>query len=488
MEISQLPISTTTRRTAELSRSERWELLAMDAELRLRFVNENPRIQRSMAICQAQLDNAAMSSGYPRRADSVKRLPLSQEIAWSLDISQSRPPIAFKDDIFMSFLASKLLGEGGVGNSQHSPLCGLPTRWLVRQRQADQNKAWSALAAIVFGQAHKSLDSTKNAYAMYGQALSNIRTEISVPGYLPSEDTLATMTALYMYEILASRMVYAWMSHANGIRLLFQFRGPSMYKPVDMKGIFLEHRIMLVGKSIISGTSTFLRDPIWKTVPWENDPTSKTPIDYLVDIGTDICEYNYNLKELNARLDNQDAGYHDLATEVSRSIEKLNSWWHTWEIEHGNVAAETIPPTMFTPFPTILEYNTPWDAFTICLYDVIRILLLQLWETLLPFSSSHPVILDEGNTTALLGITSDMKGPACEILRSLRYSYRMSRRFVYTVSFLVISDVAYGCFDRDSTEARWLVEHGWAELESSDDVADRNILKVVLPLGQIRIG
>jgi len=63
----------------------------------------------------------------------------------------------------------------------------------------------------------------------------------------------------------------------------------------------------------------------------------------------------------------------------------------------------------------------------------------------------------------------------------------MSRRFVYTSSFLVISDVAYGCLDRDSREARWLAEHGWADLQGPDDVEEVNILNVVLPSGQIKI-
>lgn len=36
------------------------------------------------------------------------------------------------------------------------------------------------------------------------------------------------------------------MSHANGISLLLEVRGPSLQKLLNMKGIFLEHRIVLV--------------------------------------------------------------------------------------------------------------------------------------------------------------------------------------------------------------------------------------------------
>ena len=238
----------------------------------------------------------------------------------------------------------------------------------------------------------------------------------------------------------------------------------------------------------MSSTSTFLRDSGWRSIPWEDNPASKTPIDHLIDIGTDICQYNHILEGLDGRFHSNEAEYHNLATQVSTSFGELNTWWRKWEINHANAATETTAPSKSSAFSTILEYKTLWDAFTICIYDVVRILLLQLWGALRPFSNFYPLVLNEPNNTVLLGISSSLEGLACEILRSLGYSYRMSRRFVYTSSFLVISDVAYGCFDRESKEARWLVEHGWAELEGQDDVEDVNILNVMLPLGQIKIG
>jgi hypothetical protein len=82
-----------------------------------------------------------------------------------------------------------------------------------------------------------------------------------------------------------------------------------------------------IGKSIMSGTSIFLRDPLWKSVPWEDDPASKTPIDYLIDIGTDISEYNFILSGLDGCTDNKQVEYLNLAAQVSRSIKDLNKWW-----------------------------------------------------------------------------------------------------------------------------------------------------------------
>ena len=237
----------------------------------------------------------------------------------------------------------------------------------------------------------------------------------------------------------------------------------------------------------MSSTSTFLRDSGWRSIPWEDNPASKTPIDHLIDIGTDICQYNHILEGLDGRFHSNEAEYHNLATQVSTSFGELNTWWRKWEINHANAATETTAPSKSSAFSTILEYKTLWDAFTICIYDVVRILLLQLWEALRPSTNVTLFTLDEPNDTVLLGISSNFKGLACEILRSLGYSYRRSRRFVYTSSFLVISDVAYGCLDRDSREARWLAEHEWADLQGPDDVDEVNILNVVLPSGQIKI-
>jgi len=250
-----------------------------------------------------------------------------------------------------------------------------------------------------------------------------------------------------------------------------------------------------IAKSIISRQSTFLGSPIWKTVPWEDDPASKLSIDYLIDIGADVAGYIAQIKMCDNIDINVELEYSNLRTQVAASIEELNSWWHKWEAEHAQGVIE-VPSSQTTSeplFSTFLEYDTMWTAFAACNYDVMRILLLQLWNMLQRLPSSIPtidqhVVLDMPNITALLGITSDIKSLACEILRSLKYCYGQSHRFVYTFSFFFIQDVAYGCFDRSSKEAIWISEHGWAELVNLDDIKDANLLRRMLPLGQIKGG
>ena len=244
--------------------------------------------------------------------------------------------------------------------------------------------------------------------------------------------------------------------------------------------------ILQVTESIIFGQSTFLRYPLWKTVPWEDDPTSKSAIDYLVDIGADITEYIAQIKKFGGG-NNDVAEYTLLKYQIAASFNELNTWWHHWEAEQTQPASEVTShhDTSESVFHTLLEYDTVWTAFTVCYYDAMRILLLQLRHILRLFPGPK-IILDMPNPTPLLGITSDTKGLAREILRSLKYCYGKSQRFIYTSSFLFIQDVAYGSFDEYSKEAVWAARHGWAELGSSDNIEEANILRKLLPVGNIK--
>jgi hypothetical protein len=149
---------------------------------RVRFVDENSRIRRSIAISQAQV---AKFSAAEERAREVL-LPML-------------PLTVFKNEIFMSFLFSKFF------QGYHSErCCGLPNIWaneLVESTEKPRHKSWDALAAIVFGQAHKRQDVILNGLVLYGQALSELRNKLSSPDDRQTESIMASMTALYMYEV-----------------------------------------------------------------------------------------------------------------------------------------------------------------------------------------------------------------------------------------------------------------------------------------------
>lgn len=113
---------------------------------------------------------------------------------------------AFKDDVFFSFLFLKVFG-GDYGYSLDATWgsrCGLPKDWipeLLKTPQEGRHKSWDALATLFFGQAHNSSHVITNAHRLYGQALSELHSKLSDPNDWCSDSTLASITALYMYEV-----------------------------------------------------------------------------------------------------------------------------------------------------------------------------------------------------------------------------------------------------------------------------------------------
>jgi hypothetical protein len=149
----------------------------------------------------------------------------------------------------------------------------------------------------------------------------------------------------------------------------------------------------------------------------------------------------------------------------------LNSWWSGWISQNSNSATVVMSDEKLliirtrdaegVLFPTILQFDNLSNAYTVILYDALRILLLQASEkllTLTPFDTQELIICHEQipPNGPLLGLSSDVKALAREILRSMDYCYVQSGKFIGTYCILLSLDIANGCFDEDSREARWL--------------------------------
>ena len=218
-------------------------------------------------------------------------------------------------------------------------------------------------------------------------------------------------------------------------------------------------------------------------MPWEDDECCKTAMDYLIEIGIDIAEHNAQLC-----MHSRDISYVTgcLRLQVLESLKELNAWWEQWEADHGHLAKEVpVDCSRNVPFSTYLTYEEPWIAFTVCVYGAMRILLLQVLDAV-RFGSGWTSAGDNvPNSTCLLGITSNVHDLAHEIMRSLSYSYERSPRFIFTCSFLFLQEVVYSCFDEQSEEAQWLMRHGWAEAANRHSPEDANLLRGLLPSGQM---
>jgi hypothetical protein len=179
---------------------------------RLRFVDENPRIQRSVAVSQAQSREFATMTKSSHLAFHSNQLRRYQPGGSALFLANTLPLTAFKDDIFISYLFFKFFqGEHEYPFKNAGDTCVLPKEWipeLVKTSQQPHQKAWHALAAVTFGNAHNKSDVVKNSFKLYGQALSELRCKLSSPDAWRTDSTLASMTALYIYEVSHKSLYY----------------------------------------------------------------------------------------------------------------------------------------------------------------------------------------------------------------------------------------------------------------------------------------
>jgi hypothetical protein len=172
----------------------------------LKFVDEGPRIQRSIAVSHAQLDEfltIKRSSHLTFHSSRIRSYRAS--IPASL-LANRLPLTAFKDDILISYLLFKLFERDNryPSDTEAESQCGMPTDWipeLVNTPQRPRQKSWEALATVVFGQAHNDHGIMASALRLYGQALSEIRNKLSDANDRCADSTLASITALYMYEV-----------------------------------------------------------------------------------------------------------------------------------------------------------------------------------------------------------------------------------------------------------------------------------------------
>jgi hypothetical protein len=177
----------------------------------IEIVDEKPRIRRSMAVFYAQSHEYSTRIKSCRSVVQSSSISGSQPLSPTLSLKTTLSLTAFKDDLFMSYLFSKMFGReyGYSLDSAGETRCGFPADWiseLVRTPQKPGQKSWDALAAIIFGQAHNDSFVITTAFTLYGQAPSELRIQLQDPDVRRTDSTLASITALYVYEVSQKRI------------------------------------------------------------------------------------------------------------------------------------------------------------------------------------------------------------------------------------------------------------------------------------------
>ncbi len=229
--------------------------------------------------------------------------------------------------------------------------------------------------------------------------------------------------------------------------------------------------IYKVSQAIVSQKRTILSHEKWKTIPWEDNPSSKQPFDFLVDILCDIADYRSDLKAV--RQTHEDTKRVKLKERALTSLDSLDNWWLMWARENQgawwevktNPDATLLDDSSGPLYPTILEYSCVWVAYTVCTYDAARIMLL---DTLTSLGNANEFVLPglvENDSGCLAGISSESTSLAHEILRSIEFCSRQSSYFMGSFSVILILDIAYGALKKGSRESRWLLGNGMVDFE-----------------------
>jgi hypothetical protein len=153
--------------------------------------------------------------------------------------------------------------------------------------------------------------------------------------------------------------------------------------------------------AILNRKRTFLEQRIWKEVPWEDDPASKTQLDYLIDI---LCDYPGLLEDAdNARLargpaESKGMVWTDVVHQCHKKLAELSEWQRDWvsnfdiclyEVD-ANQSSYTSIEAGGPLFPSILYFTDVWRAYEFCVHNALRILLLRLHSQVARMRTSNP--------------------------------------------------------------------------------------------------
>ena len=432
------------------------------------IVDERQKAQRASTKARSSLEQSQRPGAKVTSNGKIKDM-------MAPTISTEMPFVAFRRNMFISFLVDKLSdGRHKYGNSD----------WWILQVQNSRTPAIAldALITKFFGQANFQKDFVTEGTKYYTQALSSLRKDLASPEAF-SLGTLAATSALSMFELITFSSHNGWIQHAGGLARLLQARGPWRHKNDLERKVFLENRILLIGQAMISRKRTFLEEHNWTSVPWEDSPEAKEPFDYLIDIGCSIpgmLEDIDNLsQDCNAtdRIDREEL-FLGLVRRSNQAFDELDAWWRSWATMHLDSCTKKSPDPKTKlsfdeggpVFDSVLHFQSYWDCYVTIFHNALRIILLSVWEQYcqLRYAERHSIRSpnDETNPLPLLGISTDREGLALEIFRCIEFCESLTRNFMGNSCILFPIYYAQQNVNLISREGRWVLSLPKRRLES----------------------
>lgn len=224
---------------------------------------------------------------------------------------------------------------------------------------------------------------------------------------------------------------------------------------------------------------TFLEQEDWKTVPWEDEPDSKSYLDSVTDIMADIPGLYEHLDIINgspnASLPCHSSLANNILDKCLENLSKLESWFGTWkthnpeyfsEVESSSMSGLTVDEDGDL-FPTVFRYSSLGVAYELALYYSTRIQLLSIWREVdrlresanMSTSAAHEIGVSRlpysmpGRDFA----TSSIKLLAITICRSAEYHLLPSHAQAGALLVLVPARIAAKSLGLSSREGQWII-------------------------------
>ncbi|ETS85709.1 hypothetical protein PFICI_03734 [Pestalotiopsis fici W106-1] len=309
------------------------------------------RCEKTGYTCQGYDRPLIFIDGVPKnaRAKSIaSRVLTAQRQDSTLTISTAARSAQHQGPAFQqaeNFIHQLLLAQGVHVDSHHHGQAPDREHHLL-------HVSTEAATLLLRGRLTRHAQTVYQATKLSGMALEQLRAMLaqhnSVHGSANNVPLLAIIMNMTVFELLAATTRDSCKHHVRGLAALIESCGPAVFREPSMRLILGQARAHIMVLHMEGEHRTFLEQPCWQEVPWDEDPGSKSLTARYMDI---ICcipgllEDQQRLLEIqqNSTIiadDTCDPRADDLRSSmrakiVSLYIKLLDIRWQ-WELDHPN--------------------------------------------------------------------------------------------------------------------------------------------------------
>ncbi|KAL2419375.1 hypothetical protein ABEF95_009140 [Exophiala dermatitidis] len=214
------------------------------------------------------------------------------QLAMSLDLAgQVDPQPVIRQQLLEEYLSLHLPAHQLGPMQRRLWLFQLPT---IPKMSPALEIATMALCMAKMSDVHNDSVLRHESLELYHRGLLQLQKALWDPEQMYDEQTLAACVALASYELsqCPNNSRHGYIIHTAGCEKLIRLRGPEAHKDGLAHQIFVQYRVQGILYALNQRQPTFLTEPVWQSVPYENNP--KTVFDQVYDfitIATDMHKH-----------------------------------------------------------------------------------------------------------------------------------------------------------------------------------------------------